>query len=47
VRLAINEGSIALGSLEIPGFASGAEPDWTTLEPMQHRIATNEERMMQ
>ena len=47
VRLAIHDGSIALGSLEIPGFASGAEPDWTTLESMQHRIATNEERMMQ
>ena len=47
VRLAIHDGSIALGSLEIPGFASGAEPDWATLEPMQHRIATNEERMMQ
>ena len=47
VRLAIHDGWIALGSLEIPGFASGAEPDWTTLEPMQHRIATSEERMMQ
>jgi len=47
VRLAIHDGSIALGSLEIPGFASGAEPDWATLESMQHCIATNEERMMQ
>jgi hypothetical protein len=47
VRLAIRDGSIALGSLEIPGFASGAEPDWMTLEPMQRRIATREERMMQ
>jgi hypothetical protein len=47
VRLAIRDGSIALGSLEIPGFASGAEPDWMTLEPMQRRIATCEERMMQ
>jgi hypothetical protein len=37
VRLAIREGSIALGSLDIPGFASGAEPTWTTLEPLQHR----------
>jgi hypothetical protein len=47
VRLAIRDGSIALGSLEIPGFASGAEPDWMTLEPMQRRIDTREERMMQ
>lgn len=47
VRLAIRDGSIDLGSLEIPGFASGAEPDWMTLEPMQHRIGTPEERMMQ
>ena len=47
VRLAIRDGSIALGSLEIPGFASGAEPDWMTLEPMQRRIGTPEERMMQ
>jgi hypothetical protein len=47
VRLAIRDGSIDLGSLEIPGFASGAEPDWMTLEPMQRRIGTPEERMMQ
>ena len=47
VRLAIRDGSIDLGSLEIPGFASGAEPDWMTLEPMQHRIGTPEERIMQ
>ena len=47
VRLAIRDGSIDLGSLEIPGFASGAEPDWMTLEPMQHRMATNEERMLE
>jgi hypothetical protein len=36
VRLAIRDGSIALGSLDIPGFASGAEPTWTALEPMLH-----------
>jgi hypothetical protein len=47
VRLAISNGSIALGSLEIPGYASGAEPDWTTLDPMQHRIVAHEEGMMQ
>ncbi|HVR93034.1 MAG TPA: hypothetical protein VHI75_04240 [Casimicrobiaceae bacterium] len=45
VRLAIRNGSISLGSLAIPGFASGAEPTWTTLEPMQHRIAAHEERI--
>ena len=45
VRLAIRDGSIALGSLEMPGFASGAEPDWTTLQPIQHRIAAHEERI--
>jgi hypothetical protein len=45
VRLAIRNGSISLGSLAIPGFASGAEPTWTTLEPMQHRIAALEERI--
>ena len=45
VRLAIRDGSIALGSLDIPGFASGAEPDWTTLEPMHHRVDAHDERM--
>ena len=45
VRLAIRNGSISLGSLAIPGFASGADPTWTTLEPMQHRIAAHEERI--
>ncbi len=47
VRLAIRDGSIALVSLDIPGFASGAEPTWTTLEPMQHSTAAREERMLQ
>jgi hypothetical protein len=45
VRLAIRHGSISLGSLAIPGFACGAEPTWTTLEPMQHRVAAHEERI--
>jgi hypothetical protein len=35
VRLAIRDGSIALGSLDAPGFASGAQPTWATLEPME------------
>ncbi|MDQ6916247.1 MAG: hypothetical protein M3023_00320 [Pseudomonadota bacterium] len=47
VRLAICDGSIALGSLDVPGFASGGEPDWTTLEPMPRRIATHEDRIAQ
>jgi hypothetical protein len=47
VRLEIRDGSIALGSLETPGFASSAEPDWTTLEPMQRRVAAHEERLTQ
>jgi L-alanine-DL-glutamate epimerase-like enolase superfamily enzyme len=37
VRLAIRNGTIALGSLDAPGFASGAEPAWSTLEPMLQR----------
>jgi hypothetical protein len=47
VRLAIRDGSIALGSLDHSGFASGAEPDWTMLEPMQHPFVAHEERMTQ
>ena len=47
VRLAIRDGWIALDSLEAPGFASGAEPNWAILEPMQHPIVTPEERMLQ
>lgn len=47
VRLAIRDGSIALGSLEIAGFASGAEPDWTALEPMARPVVAHGERMMQ
>jgi hypothetical protein len=41
VRLAIRDGSIALGSLDIPGFACGGEPDWTTLAPQR---ATHSDR---
>jgi len=35
VRLSIVGGRIALGSLAAPGFASAAEPDWTSLKQMQ------------
>ena len=34
VRLAIRDGVIDLGSLAAPGFASRAEPDWTSLTPL-------------
>jgi hypothetical protein len=34
VRLKVRAGSIDLGSLDVPGFASAAEPSWTTLEPL-------------
>lgn len=34
VRLAIRDGVIDISSLEAPGYASGAEPDWATLEPL-------------
>ena len=34
VRLAIRDGRIALDSLDAPGFASGAEPDWASLAPL-------------
>ena len=39
VRLAIHDGKIALTSLGCHGFASGAEPDWTSLAPMDERSA--------
>jgi hypothetical protein len=34
VRLAIRDGVIDLGSLAAPGFASRAQPDWTSLTPL-------------
>jgi Enolase C-terminal domain-like len=34
VRLAIRDGRIALGSLDCPGFAAGAEPDWSSMQTM-------------
>jgi hypothetical protein len=35
VRLAIRDGRIALASFDAPGFASGADPDWTSLAPLR------------
>ena len=34
VRLRIERGRLHLGSLDVPGFASGATPDLATVEPM-------------
>jgi hypothetical protein len=34
VRLRIRAGELMIASLDCPGFASGAEPDWTALAPM-------------
>ncbi|HEU5323263.1 MAG TPA: enolase C-terminal domain-like protein [Methylomirabilota bacterium] len=34
VRLRIVDGRLAIGSLACPGFAAGAEPDWSAMRPM-------------
>jgi hypothetical protein len=34
VRLRIAGGRVAIGSLACPGFAAGAEPDWTTMRTL-------------
>ena len=34
VRLRIESGALTLGSLNIPGFASGAYPQWASLRPL-------------
>jgi hypothetical protein len=34
VRVAIREGRLAIGSLDGPGYAAGAEPDWSSMQPM-------------
>ena len=34
VRLRIRAGRIALGSLDAPGYASGALPDWSAMAPL-------------
>jgi hypothetical protein len=40
VRLAIRDGLIDISSLEAPGFASAAQPDWATLKPLGVAPAT-------
>lgn len=37
VRLRIREGQMKIGSLDCPGFASAAEPDWSSLQPMNNQ----------
>lgn len=34
VRVAIRGGRLAIGSLDGPGYAAGAEPDWSSMQPM-------------
>ena len=36
VRVAIRAGSLAIGSLDCVGFASGALPDWNAMREMKH-----------
>jgi L-alanine-DL-glutamate epimerase-like enolase superfamily enzyme len=40
VRLAIRDGLIDISSLGTPGFASAAQPDWATLEPLDVALTT-------
>jgi hypothetical protein len=35
IRVATADGSLATSSLATPGFASGADPDWSTLQSLQ------------
>jgi len=37
VRPAIRDGTMAIGSLDCPGYASGATPDWSALDKMETR----------
>lgn len=39
VRLRIEHGRLAIGSLDCPGFATAASPDWDAMEPMPERPA--------
>jgi L-alanine-DL-glutamate epimerase-like enolase superfamily enzyme len=41
VRLAIRNGTIALSSLDQPGFGSRAEPDWPSLAPLSAPVASS------
>ena len=35
VRLRIACGQLAIGSLAVPGFAAGAEPDWSSMREVR------------
>jgi hypothetical protein len=35
VRLRITQGRLAIASLAIPGFAAGAEPDWSSMREVR------------
>jgi hypothetical protein len=35
IRLSVHDGDLLTGSLTAPGFASGAQPDWATLAPLE------------
>jgi hypothetical protein len=35
VRLRIAGGRLAIGSLALPGFAAGAEPDWSSMREVR------------
>jgi hypothetical protein len=38
VRLSIRDGAVALGSLDRPGFATSAEPDWDAMRAMPEKL---------
>jgi hypothetical protein len=40
VRVRIEDGMLAIGSLDCPGYASKAMPDWSTMREMQHHKET-------
>jgi hypothetical protein len=40
VRLAIRHGVIDISSLDMPGFAARAQPDWATLDPLCAALTT-------
>ena len=42
VRLSIRDGRIALGSLDAPGFASGAMPDFSRMTPIRSARPTRQ-----
>jgi hypothetical protein len=41
IRLSIHDGDLLTGSLVVPGFATGAHPDWSTLPPLEQPKTKN------